>query len=117
MERKSCFRWNKEKTYILSPVVNNHTWSGVFVFLNTHILYRSFSICTESHIQFSLCLDIDECIEDDSVDCGEHAECNNTVGSYTCDCLNGYEKNKNGQCEGNYHSPISNLCVLWNKYG
>ena len=46
-------------------------------------------------------VDVDECTEDSTVDCGPHADCYNSPGSYRCDCYEGYEKNNNtGECEG-----------------
>ena len=35
--------------------------------------------------------DIDECIDPESNDCDANAACNNTEGSYTCLCPNGYQ--------------------------
>ena len=35
-----------------------------------------------------LCSDIDECSGENH--CDENASCNNTFGSYTCDCKSGY---------------------------
>ena len=39
---------------------------------------------------FPVCADINECV--DEVDnCSEDADCLNTIGSYDCSCVNGYE--------------------------
>ena len=45
-----------------------------------------------------VCTDIDEC-EWGLHDCHRNAECINTIGSYRCSCLNGYDGNGK-QCEG-----------------
>ena len=34
--------------------------------------------------------DIDECIDVNNTPCLNGGQCTNTVGSYTCDCANGY---------------------------
>uniref|UniRef100_A0A1I7W648 EGF-like domain-containing protein n=1 Tax=Heterorhabditis bacteriophora TaxID=37862 RepID=A0A1I7W648_HETBA len=36
-------------------------------------------------------LDVDECISNSEI-CGPNSVCTNTLGSYTCDCLSGYQK-------------------------
>lgn len=42
-------------------------------------------------------LDIDEC---EFNDCGENGECANTVGSFKCNCDEGYEPDDNHICVG-----------------
>lgn len=42
--------------------------------------------------------DIDECKTDDG-ECGAHAVCVNTVGSYNCVCIQGFVPGDN-ECEG-----------------
>ena len=37
-------------------------------------------------------LDVDECLQN-SNDCDANANCTNTEGSYTCECLGGYTGN------------------------
>ena len=37
-------------------------------------------------------LDVDECMQN-SNDCDANANCTNTEGSYTCECLRGYTGN------------------------
>ena len=36
-------------------------------------------------------LDVDECANVDTNECGPNALCTNTEGSYVCRCLKGYE--------------------------
>ena len=43
--------------------------------------------------------DIDECTEDTAI-CGIYSTCNNTVGNFTCDCLDGYEQLDRFHCRG-----------------
>ncbi|XP_030062792.1 adhesion G protein-coupled receptor L4 [Microcaecilia unicolor] len=38
----------------------------------------------------TFCQEIDECNEPDTVDCGDHAKCENTVGGFNCSCKEGY---------------------------
>ena len=52
--------------------------------------------------------DVDEC---QSSPCGDHAACNNTVGSYRCACDTGYTKNTDGICKGNYSNCTGTLKV------
>ena len=37
------------------------------------------------------CLDVDECLEDDDNDCDVFATCTNEIGSYSCECLEGFD--------------------------
>ena len=46
-------------------------------------------------------VDIDEC--SDPMVCGPVAQCVNQVGTYRCECNSGYEKIRNGNCEGVYN--------------
>ena len=49
---------------------------------------------------YKLATDIDECAQGNS--CDKNASiCNNTVGSYVCDCKIGYRKHSDLECEGN----------------
>ena len=45
-------------------------------------------VVTNTVIKYSL--DFDECAAPDLNNCDENAECNNTIGSYTCSCHSGY---------------------------
>ena len=48
-----------------------------------------------------LYLDINECQDTPDV-CDDNATCNNTIGSYTCTCNEGFTgEGSNGTCEGN----------------
>ena len=42
---------------------------------------------------YSLFLDIDECEHESLNECDVNANCSNTVGSYSCFCLSGFEGN------------------------
>jgi hypothetical protein len=44
--------------------------------------------------------DVDECASPDANDCHPDASCNNTVGSFDCTCLSGFEGNGT-LCNGN----------------
>ena len=46
-------------------------------------------------------IDVDECASSESNDCHPDASCNNTVGSYVCTCLSGFEGNGTF-CTGNF---------------
>ena len=39
------------------------------------------------------CKDIDECVEQEQVLCGQNQKCFNTEGSFGCNCVDGYQKN------------------------
>lgn len=42
-----------------------------------------------------ICIDVDECSNSKMSACGAGTKCNNTAGSYTCDCKEGYEQRIN----------------------
>jgi len=48
----------------------------------------------------SLLIDIDECTSPEANECNPNAVCNNTEGTYTCRCQNGYEGDGKS-CAGN----------------
>ncbi|XP_062552414.1 fibrillin-1-like isoform X2 [Armigeres subalbatus] len=56
--------------------------------------------CRDGFVQnktnLAKCVDIDECQSPNGNNCQQ--TCINTLGSYTCDCYSGYEKNDLGQC-------------------
>ena len=48
----------------------------------------------------SILTDVDECIDLPDVVCKKsHEKCQNTIGSFMCQCQEGFSKN-NGSCEG-----------------
>ena len=50
-------------------------------------------------IMFCCCVaDIDEC-EDNTDNCHENAECENTEGEYTCTCKQGYRGDGKAKCD------------------
>ena len=46
-------------------------------------------------------IDVDECNTVDLNTCGYGSECQNTLGSFMCPCLDGFNATVDGQCEGN----------------
>ena len=59
------------------------------------------SICSTTCLIFSLLIDIDECVDNNG---GCHQLCNDTDGSYECDCYEGYQLLPDDvTCEGMYH--------------
>ena len=56
------------------------------------------------NILFSLsCVDLDECQSPDA--CGATHVCNNTVGSYRCECSNGFVADSGAQV------PLNPVCI------
>ena len=43
---------------------------------------------------------MDECNSVDLNTCGYGSECQNTLGSFMCPCLDGFNATVDGQCEG-----------------
>lgn len=56
-------------------------------------------------------LDVNECASSASNDCHPDASCNNTVGSYDCACLSGFEGNGTF-CTGNFKKCYTTLLDL-----
>ncbi|XP_067424425.1 adhesion G protein-coupled receptor E1-like [Emydura macquarii macquarii] len=54
------------------------------------------------------CLDIDECLGPSRADCGPHAHCTNTPGSYYCSCIDGYESSSG---KATFRSASENTCL------
>ncbi|KAK7476341.1 hypothetical protein BaRGS_00032400 [Batillaria attramentaria] len=54
-------------------------------------------ICQEGWTGSHCKNDVNECEVNPDI-CGDDMECNNNEGSFTCDCLSGYEKNVDGNC-------------------
>ena len=55
------------------------------------------------YIFFVTVVDSDECQASDA--CGANQICNNTVGSYRCECLNGFVADSGAQ------DPLSPFCI------
>ncbi|XP_067390114.1 adhesion G protein-coupled receptor E3-like [Emydura macquarii macquarii] len=53
------------------------------------------------------CRDIDECLGPSRADCGPHAHCTNTPGSYYCSCIDGYESSSG---KATFRSASENTC-------
>ena len=59
-------------------------------------------VATDANIK-SLQTDIDECLNSSANNCSalNNEVCQNVEGSYTCDCLSGYQRNEDTElCEG-----------------
>ncbi len=55
--------------------------------------------------------DIDECVP--TSPCDEVARCVNTVGSFICECPDGYTRNADGlNCTGEYNN-VTYACIWW----
>ena len=67
---------------------------------------------TDNDTYYNICTDVDECAEGTS---GCSQECNNTIGSFECSCIDGYQLAFNGKaCNGIYMGvslPTSNMCA------
>lgn len=55
--------------------------------------------CSDGWTDFRCDFDINECMEEGYVQCHDNAVCRNTRGSYTCDCLPGYNGDGIEQCD------------------
>ena len=55
--------------------------------------------------------DVNECTDNLTI-CNTipNSQCNNMNGSYKCNCVSGYEKLTNGNCQGRLLLPLSLLC-------
>lgn len=85
-----------EMGYVLSS--NNRHCIGIIA---SYIAICYSLIC---HIEQLDCIDVDECVEDDTI-CPiiDNRECHNTNGSYRCECIPGFvESDSNGACRGNH---------------
>lgn len=51
--------------------------------------YNSIHSIDSHHLNLKI-VDVDEC-EEDLEKCGSNAQCQNTIGNFTCKCLLGYE--------------------------
>ena len=61
-------------------------------------------------------LDINECQDTPGV-CDDNATCNNTIGSYTCTCIEGFTgEGSNGTCEGKHTNIFVGRPVPPNNY-
>ena len=100
---------------------HSHSWTAqTFIFLFQNIVctsyYELLNYSLDKHnndlllhfVSLSLyahfaCywIDVDECNSVDLNACGYGSECQNTMGSFMCPCLDGFNATVDGQCEGN----------------
>lgn len=76
------------------------TWDGSEWLPSNEIVYNTTPSTTECRFVCNsgyvwnaateTCDDVDEC-EEETYDCPDYSMCVNTTGSYTCDCISGYE--------------------------
>lgn len=65
------------------------------------------------------CVDINECFGELNV-CGAHALCENSPGSYSCQCNIGYIFDRNGKCVGkfsNLKEKKKKFCIILKIFG
>ena len=83
----------------------------LFILLQTlmsAVINRKILPLMAKYIYFSLIYfiaDIDECSNKTLNDCDPLAVCTNTLGSYSCNCVNGF-RGDGTSCEGNRHFVI-----------
>ena len=66
-------------------------------------LHKDYCYNYGSIVMVKLLIDFDECINSSYHNCSEAENeiCNNTVGSFTCECIQGFDLNMNTKiCEG-----------------
>ena len=68
-----------------------------------YIMLSSSCMVKKLFIYFCNIPDLDECQSPDA--CGANHVCNNTVGSYRCECLNGFVANSGAQ------DPLNPVCI------
>ncbi len=69
-------------------------------------------ICLHWRITLLLCnTDIDECVVGTD-GCHNNANCMNTMGSFTCECMLGYTGNGKQTCQGNFALIISSTILF-----
>ena len=78
-----------------------------------HMLW---SIILRKDNGFGQCDNIDECM---STPCGTNSYCHDTLGSYICDCIPGYEADSYKECVDIDECTIDGACphVCTNKAG
>ena len=62
-----------------------------------------FSSFHEECMFFLIFVDLDECLSQDA--CGANHVCNNTIGSYRCECENGFVADSGAQ------DPLNAVCI------
>ena len=81
--------WRRNALHLVHAHCSTPLKKGISCFSNWILFFLSYS-------------DIDEC---EVANGGCDHSCNNTEGSFSCDCNDGYQLRSNGlNCEGTYHS-------------
>ena len=87
---------------------NYHNWLPTFVSLFLVFMIH-ISICIQykyvyiiRHVSYTFShilhlVDVDECLTDNG---GCEQTCSNTVGNYSCECIQGFQLTSDGSCEG-----------------
>lgn len=92
--------------FVYRPVLTLHShWLIISLYINVlcFILIWTFP---------PLCVDNNECATDPNL-CGSNGVCQNTPGSFNCDCQRGFSLDPNGQsCEG-LKTIDTNLNISW----
>lgn len=85
---------------LVAEMYFSHAYHSIKTIRNNRFVWRNVVIITFNCSP----LDYDECeptLTEHAEDCPKHSMCQNTFGSYTCNCAVGYEK----------HKSIDNFCV------
>ena len=91
----------------------------LYGWLNPMLFYRfsSYFWVTEQYCASLLILiDVDECASPDTNDCHIDASCNNTEGSYTCRCLDGFEGDGKA-CTGKPYNEVYDVIHVFTLLG
>ena len=89
-KRCEVCNWLIEKLFSLIPTTSKKRKISVMVKMHQN--------CTYATSEYTVHLDIDECVSGNN-SCHDYANCTNTIGSYTCECKEGFTGN-GVECEG-----------------
>jgi hypothetical protein len=83
--------WLIEKLFSLVSTSKNRK--------NIYIMVKRHQNCTYATSEYTVHLDVDECVSGNNNCLHGNANCTNTIGSYTCECKEGFTGN-GVDCEG-----------------